>query len=78
MNTSPIITQALIETRQHDRLARAGQARQARQARQVRQVRQAGAAREATRARRTPLATFVWPVHWLRFTVRRTAFRDAV
>jgi len=66
MNTSPIITQAFIETRQHDRLARA------------RRVRQVSAARAAARARRAPAQTFVWPVHWFRFTVRQPVFRDAV
>jgi hypothetical protein len=67
MNASPVITQAFIDTRQQDRLARA------------RQARQACAAREAAaRARRTSPETFLWPVRWFRFTVRRTASRDAV
>jgi hypothetical protein len=65
MNTSPIITKAFIDTRQHDRLARA------------RQARQACVAREAARVGRTPPGTFAWPVRWLRFPVRRAGFRSA-
>jgi len=66
MNTSSIITQALIETRQHDRLARA------------RRIRQASAAREAAKARRTQAETSVWPLQRFRFTVRRPVFRNGV
>jgi len=66
MNTSPIITKAFIDTRQHDRLA------------QARQARQACVAREAARVRHTPSGTFAWPVRLFRFTVRRAVFRNAV
>jgi hypothetical protein len=66
MNTSPIITKAFIDTRQHDRLA------------QARHAQQACVAREAARGRRTPPGTFAWPVRWFRFTLRRAVFRNAV
>jgi hypothetical protein len=44
MNTSPIITHALIESRRRDLLAQAQQARQARQARAARLAAKAGLA----------------------------------
>jgi hypothetical protein len=50
MQTSPIITKALIESRQHDRLAEARQARLAKEAKQVsRAAREAAAPRLARR-----------------------------
>jgi hypothetical protein len=69
MNTSPVIIQALVETRQRDLLARARQAREARIAREARQARRAPA--EAPGA---PGA----PVRRIRLTLRPWVLRGAI
>jgi hypothetical protein len=68
MNTSPIITHALIEGRQRELLA------QARQARLVREARQARLARKAELAAQAPA---VAPARRFRLTLRLPALWGA-
>jgi hypothetical protein len=74
MNTSPIITHALIESRQRDLLAQAKQARLAREAREARKTSDARlAAKVGTAGGRSAKA----PARRFRLALRFPGFRPA-